>query len=100
MFTCIFHKKRSAYKFSCKKKCSKCGTMASCEYYFVEQIARTTHHRNMIDPRYKVEKLVLTDCGYILQILITSPSLITACFSKFIEKLDVILGHVTKFHKY
>ena len=54
----------------------------------------------MIDPRYKVEKLALTDCGYILQILITSPSLITACFSNFIEKLDVILGHVTKFHKY
>ena len=61
MFTCIFHKKRSADKFSCKKKCSKCGTVASCEYYFVEQIARTTYHRNMIDPRYKVEKLVLTD---------------------------------------
>ena len=68
----IFHS-----KLPFKKKCSKCGTVASDEYYFIEQISRTNYHGNLIETPLESRKLS-PYCGYIWQIIITTPSLITA----------------------
>ena len=47
-----------------KKKCSKCGTVASDEYYFIEQISRTNYHGNLIETPLESRKLS-PYCGYI-----------------------------------
>ena len=87
------------------KKCSKCCTVASYEYYFTKQISRTIYHRNLIDPWLESRKFP-PYCGYILQIIITTSLLITACFFAIsvksqpkIQSCDVTMGHVTKFQK-
>ena len=103
VFTWIFHEQRSGNKFSSKKR--KYGTVAFHKYYFIEEISRTTYHRNLIDPLLKSRKFP-PYCGYNLQIMITTPSLITACFFAIsvknqpkIQPCDVTLDHVIKFQK-
>ena len=78
VFTCIFDKQQNGHNFF-TKKCLKCGTVASYIYFFIEQISRTTYHRNLIDP-YLENRKFPTYCDYILQIVITTPSLVTASF--------------------
>ena len=76
------------------KKCRKCVTVASYEYYFIEQILWTTYHRKLIDPLLESRKFP-TYCYYILQIAITTPLLIIAYLLQFRWKIIQKYSHVT-----
>ena len=93
MFTSIFHKKPAVISFLAKK-CSKCYTVASNEYYFIGEISWTTYYRNLIDPLLESIKFP-PYCDYILQISITTQLLITACLLQFQWQISQKYNHVT-----
>ena len=87
------------------RKCSKCGTVASYEYYFIEKTSWTTYHRNLIDPSLKhrevssLLRLYFTNCNYHTVAENSMSFAISVKNWRKTQSLDVTLGHVTKFQK-
>ena len=89
----MFHKNIAVISFLAKK-CSKCGTVASNEYYFIGEISWTTYYRNLIDASLESRKFP-PYCDYIFQISITTQLLITAYLLQFQWQISQEYNHVT-----
>ena len=88
----MFHKNIAVISFLAKI-CSKCGTVASNEYYFIREISWTTY-RNLIDPSLESRKFP-PYCDYVFQISITTQLLITAYLLEFQWQISQKYNHVT-----